>query len=384
MKKLILAAVIVSMVLPIASCADKNRSEDITANPYCVEGCRCTDCICCENATDNAGADEQAYAVESSKETQEESIVIEETAADEENTQTETETDKETEIEQSDMNEIQKLTEGEKAARREQQENFDEARQLLYTIADSKDKTSKINQMDRQILKNNAYDFSDKQIVFIGDSITEGAMDLFDKNGNKITYVTYTDSYLHFKKALNHAHGGSMYAEYGGADLSLSANFGNITNVDSDIIVVFAGINDYLTEVPDKRFGNLYDDVSTAGFCGAVRNFMNQLERYYSDRDIFFVTMYGVPRTSYTSYSDYNGQPTLKDYMDAERQLAIEYGFNIIDLYGTGVMDCNDQESQEFYLMDGLHPNNNGNVVLGEHIAAELSLYFGRKEDQKR
>lgn len=42
-------------------------------------------------------------------------------------------------------------------------------------------------------------------------------------------------------------------------------------------------------------------------------------------------------------------------------------------------MGCSTQESSDYYLHDGLHPNDNGNIVLGEHIAAELSLYFSQK-----
>ena len=71
-------------------------------------------------------------------------------------------------------NEAAGLTEGEKEARKQQQANFAEARELLFSLPNSKDKTTKINQMDRQILANNAYNFAGTNIVFIGDSITEG------------------------------------------------------------------------------------------------------------------------------------------------------------------------------------------------------------------
>ena len=49
-------------------------------------------------------------------------------------------------------NEAAGLTEGEKEARKQQQANFAEARELLFSLPNSKDKTTKINQMDRQIL----------------------------------------------------------------------------------------------------------------------------------------------------------------------------------------------------------------------------------------
>ena len=341
----------------------------------CVEGC-----ICYETAP----TDKEQSSEETSPESEQETM-----------TQTapaETQETIESEQEQSDTQEsttepqeedISQLSEGELVARREQQKNFEEARELLYTLKNSKDKTSRINQMDRQILANNAYDFSDKNIVFIGDSITEGITSAVDINGNRISYVTYADSYLHFKKTLNHGMGGRMFSVYGDEELSLALNFGNVTNVDSDIIVVFAGINDYLSTPANKRFGDVNDKLSTAGYCGSVRYFMKQLQEYYANREIFFVTTYNTTKTVECNYTDINGQPTLNDYMEVQRKLAKEFGFHVIDLYSTGFMDCSDKASSDFYLRDGLHPKDNGNIVLGEHIAAELSLYFGEKEVDK-
>ena len=340
--------------------------------------CTCDECICASHKklTDST---ETASVVESETVSETVTETVEETQiATEEVQNTETETTQETQT--RELSEIEKLSEGELAARREQQANFAEARQTLYGLKNSKDKTNKINQMDRQILKNNAYDFSKKNIVFIGDSITEGITSAVDDNGNLISYVTYADSYLHFNRTLNHGKGGRMFAAYGDEDLSIAMNFGNVTNVDSDIIVVFAGVNDYLSTPANKRFGDVNDTMSTAGYCGAVRYFMKQLQEYYGDREIFFVTMYNTSKKSECTYSDVKGQPTLNDYMKVQRQLAEEFGFNVIELYDIGFMDCTDKESADFYLRDGLHPKDNGNIVLGEHIAAELSLYFSQKE----
>ncbi len=281
---------------------------------------------------------------------------------------------------QEDTGLVTQYSEGELNARREQQKNFAEARETLYSLPNSKEKTEEINQMDRQILANNAYNFLGKNIVFIGDSITEGITSAIDQNGNPVSYVTYANSYLRFNRVLNHGLGGRMFSDYGGEELSLTANFGNVTNIDSDIIVVFAGINDYLCVAEGKRFGDVYDKMSTAGYCGSVRMFMKQLQQYYGDRDIFFVMMYNTSKKSQGTCTDVEEQPTFNDYLEVQRILAKEYGFHVIELYNIGFMDCSDKESSDYYLRDGLHPKDNGNIVLGEHIAAELSLYFGQKQ----
>lgn len=382
MKKKSMVAMFMTMTVLLSGCGERtdlvNETVIMRDNENwtgCVEGC-----ICYETAP----TDKEQSSEETSPESEQETMT--------QTTPAETQETIESEQEQSDTQEsttepqeedISQLSEGELVARREQQKNFEEARELLYTLKNSKDKTSRINQMDRQILANNAYDFSDKNIVFIGDSITEGITSAVDINGNRISYVTYADSYLHFKKTLNHGMGGRMFSVYGDEELSLALNFGNVTNVDSDIIVVFAGINDYLSTPANKRFGDVNDKLSTAGYCGSVRYFMKQLQEYYANREIFFVTTYNTTKTVECNYTDINGQPTLNDYMEVQRKLAKEFGFHVIDLYSTGFMDCSDKASSDFYLRDGLHPKDNGNIVLGEHIAAELSLYFGEKEVDK-
>ncbi len=404
MKRKSMVAILAAMMVMLIGCGERTNEAAIVVREndtpiQCVAGCTCVGCICC--GTDQLTNNSAVQTIETERTTEEQTETTEIAATETEGMQTqestaeeqtETVQTQETEIETEStqeeqeepaLSEIEKLSEGELEARRKQQENFEEARQTLYGLKNSKDKTSKINQMDRQILANNTYDFSKKNIVFIGDSITEGITSAVDTSGNLISYVTYADSYLHFNHVLNHGKGGRMFSVYGDEDLSLALNFGNVTNVDSDIIVVFAGVNDYLSTPANKRFGNVDDKLSTAGYCGSVRYFMKQLKEYYADREIFFVTMYNNSKKANCTYSDVKGQPTLDDYLEVQRKLAKEFGFNIIELYDIGFMDCTDKESSDFYLRDGLHPKDNGNIVLGEHIAAELSLYFGQKQNNQ-
>lgn len=347
----------------------------------CIEGCTCT-CACCE-------AYRQAAGIEL------DTVQQTETAGPEETVQP-TETQSTAEVMPSDIPGTEEstpepteavqdwrvggLSDGEKAARKEQQANFAAARQTLYSLPNSVDKTTKITQMDRQILANNAYDFGNTNVVFIGDSITEGIEGAVDDNGNFVSYVTYVNSYLHFLNVLNHGKGGRMFADYGGEELSIALNFGSMANEQSDMVVVFAGINDYLSTPPSKRFGNVDEKSSTAGYCGGVRYFMRRLYEEYPDNDVFVVMMYNVSKTATCTYSDVTGQLSLNDYLEVQRKIADEYGFHIIDLYGIGFMDCTDPASADYYLRDGLHPKDNGNIALGEHIAAEISLYMGQKE----
>lgn len=281
---------------------------------------------------------------------------------------------------ESAIEDFYRLSEGDLEARRAQQRNFQEARELLYTLDNSLDKTLKINQMDRQILENNAYPFFDKTIVFIGDSITEGvgaATDL--EHGNKLSYATYAGDALHAQNTINNGKGGRMYADYGGEEYSMVLNYDNVINNGSDIFVVFAGANDYMSVLNQKRFGNINDEVSTAGYCGAVRNFYKSLKRDFPDRTVFIVLMYDFDMEVVSDYSDLDYQPTLDDYLEVQRKLAREYGFETIDLYKQGFMACTTEDEKEYFLDDFVHPKDMGSLMLGEHIAAEISYYFSQQ-----
>ncbi len=89
-------------------------------------------------------------------------------------------------------------------------------------------------------------------------------------SGNFISYVNYADAYLHFQRTLNHGGGGRMFTPYADDTLSLAMNFGNITNNESDIIVVFAGVNDYLStpNIADKVAFRIYCALNS--FCYTI------------------------------------------------------------------------------------------------------------------
>ena len=373
MKKKYVAMMLAVSMLVLSACAKENNTED-TCSCTCAG---CADCVCKQEVMETQETvenveevfmQETASAVES---VNEEDLQQEEMAS-----QTESVTEQQT----TQENSVAELTEGEKAARKEQQANFAEVREQLYSMDNSLEKTQKINEMDKQILANNAFDFSTTTIQFFGDSITEGICGIKADNGDFISYVNYANDCLQFANCMNNGKAGRMFSDYGGEELSFSLNMGNIYNNSADISVIFLGVNDYLTDRDNKRYGDYYATESTAGYVGSLRYTLKQLKTNYPDQEVFFVTMYNISKTANSTYTDVSNSPQLAEYMKMMRKLVNDYGYHLIELYDIGFLDCTDSATSSMYTADGLHPNDSGNRILGEHIAAELSLYYSQKQ----
>lgn len=387
MKKRIISILLVITMMALQGCTALSQAKE--NEEYCI----CPSCgyTWIENEDGEIIPVEQFENIIERESTQEvetttvaETLSVEETETLVETETTQIQTTQEIETEQETQTEqpsaISQLTLGERQARIQLQEDLKATRDELYKLPNSVDKVQQINQLDQQILSYNAYDFSNKIVQFIGDSITEGITAEFDANGTKLTYVEYANRYLQIGTLLDNGMAGRMYADYGGEDYSVVKSREEAVYYDADVYVIFLGVNDYLAVPPTaKRYGNINETLSTAGYCGAVREFMNYMKRYFADKEIFFVMMYPIDYSVTCEFSDMTMQPNLNDYLNIQRQLAAENGFHIIDLYGTGFMDCTNSEVNNYYLTDGIHPTDAGYKVLGEHIAAELSLYLGQK-----
>lgn len=368
MKKKKVVMMLAVGMLVLSACG---KTSDTVSQQTCACGEGCTCCTCQSNTAQTQPVVENADDV----------FMQESQAAQETAVQPETESVPETQTQQ-EMTDVpvSELTEGEKAARKEQQANYAAAREQLYTMSNSLEKTQKINEIDKQILANNSYDFSTKTIQFLGDSITEGICGSKDEEGDYISYVNYVNDYLKFGNCLNNGKAGRMFSDYAGEELSFSLDMGNMYSNSADIAVVFLGVNDYLTNRENKRYGDYYATESTAGYVGALRYTMKQLKSNYPNQEVFFVTMYPVAKTANSTYTDITTSPQLGDYMDMLRKVVNDYGYHLIELYDTGFMDCTDSATSNTYTADGLHPADSGNRILGEHIAAELSLYYSQKQ----
>lgn len=382
MKKRLVCAVLVLAIAILPGCGKTVTEAEEIQKIECVcpncgyEWVQTTDGIVVEKAEDIL----VRPTTEDETSTIEETETMMPTTEQESTTEEQSVEETETQTEEIQVSPVSQLTEGEKQARRELQASLKEARRQLYALPNSPEKVLQINQIDKQILENNVYDFSDKTVQFVGDSITEGVTATVGPDGTKMTYVQYADKYLNIGNLIQNGKAGRMYSAHGGAEYSLQLGMDSIIYNGADVYVIYVGLNDYLATPEAKRFGNAYERTSTAGYCGSILQTMRYMKNYYSDRKVVFVTSYPVSSIVQCNYTDIGmtQQPTLADYVDVIEIMAKEFGFDVINLYDDGFMDCSSTDVSNFFLADDVHPNNVGYQILGEHIAAELSLLLGK------
>lgn len=229
-------------------------------------------------------------------------------------------------------------------------------------------------------------EFSDLNIMYLGDSITAGP-----------TYSIFVNNLLKPKSVVNVAVGGASLTDkienqtYDGNPISENENnvAGNQVqkiinnNYDAPDIIVFAfGTNDRVITDTDKNFENQFtsDDVfiplssvDRTTFGGAMRYCIETLHNKYPNAQIFIMTpIQSAEKKSGDGLGWYYSK--LKPKADLIKALGNRMSVPVIDcfsesrIYGAYENSSGNGE----YLADGLHPNENGSIRMGKFVANEI------------
>ncbi len=213
-----------------------------------------------------------------------------------------------------------------------------------------------------------------KKISFLGDSITEGS-GLEDRENCR--YDNVMKLKYGFAAVYNYGIGGTRIAhQYKPSDcprheLNMCARAYDMS-WDVDVIVVYAGVNDYLHG--DAPFGEIGDS-SNATFCGAVDWLMRFLSKTYHWAQIVFVTpakcVIGATDCRYPSkYAPkLDDAPPLRAYCDVIIETGAKYNIPVLDLYEALPIDMFDADERAKHTVDGLHFNRLGHEILADTIA---------------
>ncbi len=207
-----------------------------------------------------------------------------------------------------------------------------------------------------------------KSILFLGDSITEGA-------GVSSTENRYSDVLVRiaeFSRSYNYGISGTRIARQQKADPDSLVDVNSFVERyaqmqdDVDVVMVFGGTNDY--GHGNAPFG-CFEDRTMDTYCGALHYLMRGLLEKYPASQIVFVTP--LHREGENNLNASNQLP-LKTYVDKIKETAEYYSIPVLDLYGTGGICPDIQVQKEMYVPDGLHPNDAG----AEKIAKKMLRFL--------
>lgn len=149
----------------------------------------------------------------------------------------------------------------------------------------------------------------------------------------------------------------------------------DIFKSDSDIIVIFAGTNDFNS----SPLGT-YGDTGLTTFYGAIKSVCEYLSANTSAL-VFFVTPIARPTDADESKSeDENGEKinsygaTLRDYANAIIRTCEFYQFPVIDLFHE--IGWNAANVKPYLDAIGVHPKKKGSKVISQLIVGKIKQYF--------
>lgn len=205
----------------------------------------------------------------------------------------------------------------------------------------------------------------DKRVVFLGDSITEGA-----GVDTENLYHQILKRELNLASAVNCGISGTRIAKQPETAEVEPFDGEFVTRAqhlpDCDYVFVFGGTNDFGHGA--APFGSP-EDTTYDSFCGACNVlFENLTNRYGAKQIIVILPLHRFGEDSvYGDGSKKTPSHVLKDYVDTLRTVCNKYGVNIVDLWEDGQLNPN-IKGNEIYFMDGLHPNTDGHRLMAEKI----------------
>ena len=239
----------------------------------------------------------------------------------------------------------------------------------------SYEETLAVNAFDKKVIENSTIDFSDVKITILGDSLTEAA-NLSEEERAKYSYPAILQEVLGCKEVVNLGIGGSTISESG--DNAMVDRWEEIPE-DSDIIIVFGGSNDMMTQ-NKWEYGFLeYDKrIKSGTFCGDLDKLCSKIEYVYRDHndENYCKLLFVNPPANILSSAYYNIDPGNhvhpKEFAKAINQIASEYSFEVIDFYNNNILNTHDSKVQTEFMPDGIHGNEEGYRIMAEHIASQI------------
>lgn len=220
------------------------------------------------------------------------------------------------------------------------------------------------------------------KINFLGDSITEGVGTSTREN----VYHAVLKREVGLLEARNYGVSGTRFAKQSGLGFAGKEDYtsaGDYTDNnsfvdrmssmddDADVVVVFGGTNDY--GHGDAPLGEMSDRTPYT-FYGACHHLFSTLAVKYIGKPVIIMTpIHRESEGVKNEPSCFEGKNiTFKTYVDIIREVAEFYSLPVLDLFATSGIQPQVKEIKEKYVPDGLHPNDEGNLIIARKLKSFL------------
>ena len=221
-------------------------------------------------------------------------------------------------------------------------------------------------------LFNNLYPFYSKRVVCLGDSIT------LENNVNPGDYTNKIKSKLKVNAVLRNGVSGTSLGSYSAnSSISVDSRMSIVNSYDADVVILMAGINDYIHGVAVGSYTNADipnttinpESGTTFTTVGGLRKIITTILSKKPTTKIF---VFGPqPRSGGNSTLNSAGL-RLIDYSYAMKAVCEYYNVPYFDMK----IGLSTNNSFSYYTLDGIHPNGGvGYELYTDYIAKQINNY---------
>ena len=210
--------------------------------------------------------------------------------------------------------------------------------------------------------------YAGKDVLFLGDSITEGANASSVENNFVSLFGKLTGAHTY-----NYGLGGTRIAyqinptiEEPQYDSYFSSRVLRM-NANADLIFVFGGTNDFgHGDAPLGTFG----DKSPKTFYGALHDLYGRLQWKYPNAKIVAITpLHCDNDEKEVNKRGIEKKGGLRTYVEAIKEVATSFNIPVIDAFNDWDMKpVADKDKEVYFSVDGLHPNDKGHQRIAEKL----------------
>ena len=118
-----------------------------------------------------------------------------------------------------------------------------------------------------------------------------------------------------------------------------------------------------------RQNGAPFSDRTPETFYGACHYLFTELIKKYLGKQIVIMTpLHRTGELLPSREKPVEDGLVLKDYVNAVREVAEYYALPVLDLFATSALQPDIPEIKEYYMPDGLHPNDNGHAVIANKL----------------